>query len=313
LQTHSFVISKSHHDKPLDVVLVMLLPGFSRRKVRRIVDRAGVKVNEKPVHIASWKLQAGDRVSVCFEEEALSLRLFTYSRDWLLYQAHGILVINKPPHMPSQQTKNPKVAHVIPFLRAEDPLLAKTEWVLCHRLDQETSGALILAASNEKATWITEQFKARTIHKKYWALCYGIPEKKEWEVKGYLSLISPQSGRVSSVKSGGRSAHTRFRCIGENPKLGVSLIECEPFTGRSHQIRVHLQESKLGIVGDKKYGLTYRTKLPYQWGPMMLDHQLLHAKWVSFSPGEGMAPVEVVAPLPLNFDTCCRFAGFSIF
>ena len=276
MQTHTFVISNQHHEQPLDLVLVALLPGFSRRKVRRILDHAGIRINDKTVHIASWKVQAGDRVAVAFEEETLSLRTFVYDPKWVLYHQDGYLVVNKPPHLPSQQTKNPKATHVLRYLKEQDPKLGNVPWVLCHRLDQETSGALILAASNPKATWVTDQFKARTIKKKYWALCYGIPAKKAWEVKGHLSLISAQTGRVSEVKSGGRSAHTRFRCIAENGQLGLSLVECEPLTGRSHQIRVHLQTSRLGMVGDKKYGLAYRKKLPYAWGPLTQDHHLLH-------------------------------------
>ncbi len=312
MQTYTFVISNRHHEQPLDLVLVDLLPNFSRRKVRRILDHAGIKINEQPVHIASWKVQLGDQITVAFEEEALSIRPFTYDPKWILYNKDGYLVVNKPPHLASQQTKNPKVTHVIRFLKEQDPKLASTPWVLCHRLDQETSGALILAASNPKATWITDQFKARTIKKKYWALCYGIPAKKDWEVKGHLSLISKHTGRVSTVKSGGRSAHTRFRCVAQNEKLGISLIECEPLTGRSHQIRVHLQESRLGLVGDKKYGLTYRKRLPSIWSKFIQDHHMLHAGWVSFCPKPVGDSLQVKAPLPPTFAACCELAGFPV-
>lgn len=312
MQTHSFVISHRHHEQPLDLALVALLPDFSRRKVRRILDHAGIRINDKVVHIASWKVQNGDRITVSFEEDTLSLRTFAYDPAWILYHRDGYLVVNKPPHLPSQQTKNPKGTHVIKFLKAQDPKLAPTPWVLCHRLDQETSGALILAASNPKATWITDQFKARTVKKKYWALCYGIPAKKDWEVKGHLSVISAHTGRVSVVKSGGRSAHTRFRCVASNEALGLSLIECEPLTGRSHQIRIHLQECRLGLVGDKKYGMAFRKKLPFAWGKLTQDHHLLHAGWVSFCPKQGGLHIDIRAPFPPNFSLCCEMAGFSL-
>ena len=174
---------------------------------------------------------------------------------------------------------------------------------LCHRLDKETSGVIVVARTHDSCEWIGQQFKQRQTEKVYHALCYGIPKKGAWNMKCHLSPIQGKSGRVERRFSGGKISYTEFRVLRINRRLGLSLIECRPETGRSHQIRIHLELSGFPIVGDKKYGeQASSNKLPASIAELSYQRHYLHAKSLKLIPSPGDAPVTFNAPYPQNFE-----------
>ena len=159
---------------------------------------------------------------------------------------------------------------------------------LCHRLDKETSGVIVVARTHDSCEWIGQQFKQRQTEKVYHALCYGIPKKGAWNMKCHLSPIQGKSGRVERRFSGGKISYTEFRVLRINRRLGLSLIECRPETGRSHQIRIHLELSGFPIVGDKKYGeQASSNKLPASIAELSYQRHYLHAKSLKLIPSRG--------------------------
>jgi 23S rRNA-/tRNA-specific pseudouridylate synthase len=134
--------------------------------------------------------------------------------------------------------------------------------ILVHRLDLETSGVIFVAKNPACATWVTDLFRQRLAKKKYLAICQCISLRKHFSEIAALSEIDKKTGNVRVVKSGGRQAETEFVMLKENEACGASLFECRPKTGRSHQIRVHLDHNGLPILGDKRYGQAKRRLLP---------------------------------------------------
>ena len=106
---------------------------------------------------------------------------------------------------------------------------------------------------------------------------------------------------VRKLRSDGKSSHTRFELIASSQDYNFSLIRCVPLTGRSHQIRVHLEMNGLPIIGDKKYGRCKRNSLPETLLPFVSSHHLLHAFCISFKVKERGSFRELQAPLPPNF------------
>jgi RluA family pseudouridine synthase len=311
MERHSIQVSYRLNGMRLDAAISESIPGVSRRRAKAIVDMGGAYVNKKRVRIASKTVGKGDRIDVEYNEklfepgkkEAMSLK-----PEDILYFENDIIIINKPAGLPSQATRDQAVLHVIPLL---EKLLSemghnKMDLQLVHRLDKDTTGALVIATNKDTMTFLTDQFRQHTIQKTYHALAWGVVEKA-FEIKCMLSAIQPNTGNVKVVRSGGKSSQTFFEVLKTWPTLQVSLIHCRPITGRSHQIRVHLDEAGHPIIGDKVYGEGKRHKLPDEL-MQVATHQLLHAHTIRFQPAKDADTVEVTAPYPASFADFLRLA-----
>jgi 23S rRNA pseudouridine1911/1915/1917 synthase len=307
INRREFVVPQNQSGMRIDLVLAAALPDLSRRKVRQILDVGGCYVNNKRMHIASRKVFVGDKIRLEFSVEGLKAarqKSFSLSDHDILYDNYDIIAINKPPGLPSQATRDQDVVHAEVCLRE---WLAKHKrkgepLILCHRLDKETSGVLVFATSTNAATWITDQFRSRSLHKTYWALCRGFPKESKFELQCYLSEIDKKTGRVVAVQSGGKPSKTLFVMNSFRSDLGVSWFTCHPETGRSHQIRVHLEMAGLPILGDKRYGKGVDAKIRDDISLLASHHHMLHARSLEFTPAPNLASVVVEASPPAKFN-----------
>jgi len=233
---------------------------------------------------------------------------FRFTEADILFDEHGVVAVNKPPGLPSQATRDPSRPHVgsclEEYFRSRGREVAPL--VLVHRLDKETSGVILLACGNERATWLARQFRGREVRKCYHALCHGWPAADDFEVRSYLSEIDRKTGRVRTVHSGGQLAVTHFHVLRRAPGPGLSLIACEPHTGRSHQIRVHLAEQGFPVVGDKFYGAPPARPLPADLASFAAAHHMLHAREIAFTPAPEQPVVTVKADYPAKFAELVR-------
>jgi RluA family pseudouridine synthase len=171
----------------------------------------------------------------------------------VLYEDAHVIVVEKPAGLPTVPTADPARPSLVRLLEAE--LLAKGAGVslgVHQRLDRDTSGIVLFAKSSEANRGLARQFEAGEVLKTYLALV-ARPRKTpraSWIVESRIDRVG--KGRRASVAEGGALARTEFRVAGEWPL--ALLIEARPRTGRTHQIRVHLAESGLPILGDETYG-----------------------------------------------------------
>lgn len=320
MKTFQFVVMPDEGGTRLDQYLSARIAKegaeLSRRKLRSVIDAGGVYVNAKRVRIASREVVRGDRIKVEYSEEALKAikrQDFKLAAKDILFDEDGVVAIDKPPGLASQATKDQSILHVIPVLNNffKETAGKTRNLVLVHRLDKETSGILLLATNNERATFLTGQFRARHVKKVYWAVCYGLPKAPEFSEQAFLSEIDKKTGHVRVVRAGGRTAVTHFRQLAVNAKLGLSLLECRPETGRSHQIRVHLEHNGLPLVGDKRYGKSAPRSLPPELAELASVHHLLHARGITFLPAPNAAPQSLEAGLPDRFARFLAAAGLT--
>jgi RluA family pseudouridine synthase len=301
-----FVVQASQSEMRIDLFLAAMLPDLSRRKVRQILDVGGCYVNNKRMHIASRKVNSGDKVRVEFSLEGLKKsrqKLFAFADADILYDNHQVIAVNKPPGLPSQATRDQDIMHAEVCLREwlKGKNRPNEKLILLHRLDKETSGVLLFATNANTATWITDQFRQRTLSKTYWALCRGIPKTSKFEQQCYLSDIDKKTGMVRPVQSGGKPSKTQFEVRNVAAEAGVSWIVCYPETGRSHQIRVHLEMLGFPILGDKRYGQGVRAQVSDQISSLSAQHHMLHARSLQFSPAPNISDVTVQASPPESF------------
>lgn len=313
-----FTVKKDENGLALDKIICTRMPDLSRRNIRKLIDLGSVLVNGKKLTIATRKLQLGDTIIVKTEllqsltnaKAKKKDEIKLHSED-ILYLKDEIVAINKPPHILSAPTKNPLSIHAQQLLiewimnhkKSSESNEEAKEPILCHRLDKETSGILLFALSKHRADELMQGFKQRTIKKTYLALVHGLPKKQEWQTKNFLSPIHKKTGLVKTVLSGGKTAMTQFKVLHKFSKQNLSLIECRPETGRSHQIRVHLADAGYPIVSDKKYC--------NKSGMFMPSHHLLHAYKIVFALASGKN-IEIKASLPKEFAEIMKKLGYLI-
>ncbi|HNU96744.1 MAG TPA: RluA family pseudouridine synthase [Candidatus Portnoybacteria bacterium] len=208
-----------------------------------------------------------------------------------IFEDNDILVINKPAHLLvhpvsrfAKATRDESET-LIEFLVSKYPNAE-----LVHRLDQDTSGIMVVAKNHQTAEFLKQQFKDRIIKKKYVALVYGILKEKKGIIVKSISKSRKRGGSQTTAPIGkNREAITRYEIIQEFPSY--SLLEVSPETGRTHQIRVHLASIGHPIVGDDKY------KFKRQKTIAGLNRQFLHAKYLKLSLLDGEIK-EFYAELP---------------
>lgn len=172
----------------------------------------------------------------------------------ILHQRATLVVVAKPPGMPTEPTRDPARPSVLTRVRAALELPAAAFLQVPHRLDLDTSGVLLLARDRATLAALGEAFRSRAIEKTYLAVVHGGPHPDAGTWSSFLAPVeqSARTTRWGSVRAGGKKAITDYRVLRRDGDR--SLVELRPHTGRTHQLRVHLSEAGHPIVGDERYG-----------------------------------------------------------
>lgn len=225
------------------------LAGVSKGEARRIIDRGGCAINQSMVRVASRLLKGGEALTVGIMQPG-EFQELTLPPAAVVYQDRDILAVCKPSGVASQRTPYQLKGTLEYWVGEEFARQGIKEPVrVVHRLDRGTSGLMLFPKHRQSAAWLSTQFKDGTIHKRYLALVAGVPSQQAWNADGAIGKVG--SARWG-VMQGGRTALTTFAL--RKVAAGRALLEALPKTGRTHQIRVHLADAGLPIVGDSTYG-----------------------------------------------------------
>ncbi|MCC7298891.1 MAG: RluA family pseudouridine synthase [Bacteroidia bacterium] len=219
-------------------------------------------------------------------------------KDWIIFENDDFAVVNKPAFVPSISERG-KFTHT--------PLLdmAKKEWddaILCHRLDRETSGAIIVAKNPEAYRHASIQFEKRLVEKTYHAIVDG--QVRFENLKVDLSINTDNLANIHIDRKTGKKALTWFNSIAFFKHF--TLMECKPVTGRLHQIRVHLASQNARIAGDLMYGSevpmlsSIKRKMSGE-DTALIQRFALHARSIRFKAMDN-SELHIEAPYPKDFE-----------
>ena len=230
---------------------------------------------------------------------------FPKLQDLILFENPDVIVVNKPPFISSLDEREGGEINILRLAKAYSP-----DAQVCHRLDKETSGALIIAKNPEAYRFISIQFEKRQVKKVYHAVIDGTHVFDDLLVD--LPILNVGKGNVSISRQEGKRAETFFKSL--KFYKHYTLVECRPVTGRMHQIRIHLATQRASIAGDEMYKgkpvflsaikKGYRFSKDEEELPIM-KRFALHAYEVSFKVDEN-TPVTIHAPYPKDFETLLK-------
>lgn len=221
----------------------------------------------------------------------------------LLYEDDDIVVLNKPAGVTVHPGAGRPRGTLANVLLARYPEMAGAGSPqrpgIVHRLDEGTSGVLVVARSSAAHRHLAAAFAGRRVHKRYLGVVYGSPTPSQGRVDKPIAR-HPRERKRMTVRAGGRPALTAYRTLAvETP---IALLELDLATGRNHQIRVHLKSLGHPLVGDPVYGEARWRGLPAGvQGPLRaFPRPALHAWWLSFHHPRSGAPISFAAPVPAD-------------
>ena len=289
----TFAVSDVDDIKRLDLYLTERLPELTRSRIKHLIVDGLILVNGRKVK-AGLHLKVGDRVAVevpppplvTLAPEAIDLEV--------LYEDDDIVVVNKPPGMPVHPGAGRSSGTLVNALLGRGCRLSNTGAPvrpgIVHRLDMDTTGALVVAKNDPSHTKLAAQFKMHTTSRRYIALVWGTLKSAKGVIDLPLGRSSSDRKKISTRTRKSRRAVTKFAVLKEYP--GLALLELTPETGRTHQLRVHLNAIHHPIVGDQHYGKPPAvTALPKPVTDALksIKRQMLHAEALSLThPSSGV-------------------------
>ncbi|MCC6932591.1 MAG: RluA family pseudouridine synthase [Deltaproteobacteria bacterium] len=313
-----YIVQEADEKQRLDIILTQALQSqdsYSRSKVGKFIDSGAVRVNEEVLLKAAYKPESGDVIYVSLPEVGgMALEADASVRLNIIYEDEQVLVINKDAGIivhPGAAGEKGTLAHGLIAYLGERILVVGHPMRpgIVHRLDKDTSGLMVVAKTPQAYNHLSEQFlPPRTVKRTYLAFTLKLPftGMKVQEHSGTISLPimrHPQQRIKMTAQQGqGRAAITHWQ-VQKFFEQGF-LLELQLETGRTHQIRAHLEALKAPIIGDALYGFALSDNLPLPFNNYLqkFNRVALHAWRLSFLQPQTKQICSFEAPLPAELN-----------
>ena len=299
-EVYEFTLDEYDADERIDQVLSARLPDLSRTHIQKLIRDGKLTVNGKACDVPRLKFPAGSVAVLTDDLPAVPLKAEGEAIPLdVIYEDDVLLVINKPAGMVVHPAAGNWHGTVVNALLGREPGLDDEDFDamrpgIVHRLDKDTSGALVIAKTAKALRKLAKSFAERDVQKTYLAIVHGWPSPPVNVVNAPI-MRHPDHKRMAIARDGqGREAVTTWKLIRKGLWDGrkVAVMEMHPHTGRTHQIRVHLSYKDYPIVGDKLYNRGRSSPA---------SRQMLHARRISFPHPVTGERMEFEAPIPEDF------------
>ena len=291
----NLIVEQNSDKKRIDMFIFEKCSQLSRTRIKNLILDNKLKINGKINQSPSKKINIRDNISLEIPEpKKTSLKPFNFKLD-IVYQDNDLIVINKPAGISIHpgpgnydntivnalmNFKNMKLSNIGDELRPG----------IIHRIDKDTSGLVVIAKNNFSHENISKQFSEHSIDRVYSALLWGKLRPQSGKIETFITRSSKNRQMMDVSFTKGKKAITNYKTLkvfeGKNIPT-MSLVECKLETGRTHQIRVHMNYKGNQIVGDKKYKKKYKklknVKEEIDKTILKLNRQFLHAKILGFN------------------------------
>ena len=290
----NLIVKDDENNLRVDVFVNKREKLISRTRIKNLILKKKLKLNNKTIFNPSKKVSIGDKINFQIPEpKETSLKPYNFKLD-IIHEDDDLLVINKPAGIimhPGAGNFDETIVNALMHYNKNSLSTIGDELRpgIVHRIDKDTSGLVVIAKNNETHENLSNQFSEHTISRIYQLLIWGKLRPSSGKIDTYITRSSKNRQMMEVSNSKGKRAITNYKTleIFENEKTPtLSLVECKLETGRTHQIRVHMTHMGNSIMGDGKYKKKYKKlknidtsleNLIYK-----LDRQFLHAKTLGF-------------------------------
>ena len=255
-QTRTFIVSESDDIVRIDKYLATQMPEYSRSEIQRFTvthaNGAHVKFSDK--------IKFGDEYTVEIPAPQTDVAIKNVSHDFeldILFEDEDIIVINKPRGVVMYPSAGNKTGTLVQNILAYTHLSALGGDVrpgVVHRLDKDTSGVMVFAKSDAAYRSLVKTFSEHDLVRKYVCFAWGVPNWESATITGNIARSSRNRQKMTMVKTGGKPSHTEVSVINAWSRAKISEMRCTLFTGRTHQIRLHLSAHGFPVLCDPVYG-----------------------------------------------------------
>ncbi len=298
----------------LDCFLASGLSELSRSQLKKLIDEGQVLLDGLPAKPGA-RLKGGEVLTVSIPAPVPAEALPEPIQLNLVYEDRHLIVLDKPAGMVVHPAPGHQGGTLVNALLHHCTDLSGIGGELrpgiVHRLDKDTSGVLVATKDDATHRHLSRQFKAHTIRRRYLALVHGLVAQETGTVDRPIGRHPLHRQKMSSAARVGRQAVTHWRVVQRFDLDRLTLLELRLETGRTHQIRVHLAEMNLPVVGDPVYGTPGRLRdMPdtaLRARLQRLERQFLHARLLGFLHPQTGEYMEFESPLPADLAEIVRY------
>ena len=308
-----FLINQQDSGKRLDIFLSKKIDFYTRSYIKKIITSGNVTINKKNVHSPSKKIKVKDQIEIKLTQKKLDKLLPSEINLNIIFEDKDILIVDKPKGMvvhPGAGNYKSTLANALLYKYKKElsNINGNLRPGIVHRIDKDTSGLLVVAKNNLAHFKLGEQFSKHSIKRKYQCLIWGVIRPLQGCIETFITRNKKNRQMMMVSENKGKKAITNYKTlkvfsIKDIPR--ISLIECELETGRTHQIRVHMQYKGSSILADKQYGKKNPRfkKINESFLKILSDlsGQALHAKSLGFIHPSTNKWVNFESKLPNDF------------
>jgi len=310
----NITVLESYHGYRIDKFLQLQISELSRTRLQNLIYEGEVKLNNIIITNASKKIKKQDKIKINFPPPKETLIKANKIPLNILYDDKDIIVINKSPGVvvhPGAGNYEKTIVNGLLYKYKNNlsSVGGKLRPGIVHRIDKDTSGVIVVAKNDMAHINLSKQFSEHTVQRMYEALVWGVLKPQNGEINQKISRSERNRQLMTVKREKGKIAITNYKTLRIFQNVNVpkiSLIECKLKTGRTHQIRVHMNFKGNSILGDKSYG-----KLKKKFKKIDLDlekkinnfnRQALHAKTLGFIHPKTKKEIFFEAKRPKDFD-----------
>ncbi len=317
--TQKLICDKLSSGERLDIFLSKKINSLTRSNIKNIIKSNNVKINGDKIFSQSKKIKENDIVEINLIKKTFEFIHPSKKKIDIIFEDKDIVIVDKPQGMvvhPGAGNKLDTLVNVLvnKYKKELSNISGELRPGIVHRIDKETSGILVVAKNNFTHSNLGEQFSRHTIKRKYLALVWGVLRPLSGKIKTFIIRSRKNRQLMEANDKKGKIAITNYKTLKvfgckDIPK--ISLVEFDLETGRTHQIRAHMNYKETSLLGDDKYkkkNLKYK-KINKIFKEFLdnLKGQTLHAYHLEFNHPRSKKKMEFNSKLPKKFEKMIKF------